>query len=293
MTTRSTPPALALVKDATMQDEEEDPKRLSAGTSVARELWLLSGNECAWPGCTTRLLNENDDWIGEIAHICGVKKKSARYDVDMTNEERRAYENLLILCPTHHEQVDSKNGSSIHTVADLKRIKQEHEDRFRRVLTDLAEKQDEYVDLTQSATVIPCRTLAGLVPGLGPEETAASVKTVNRLAKELSRVTLAARGLFSNVVEFQGRITILEAARRAGSTPERIYDLVSELDRFRLAYLEHGDELIPERIALWPTHNQPLLDGWSFWEDLHPYIHIRPGCTFEDVIVRLDFSLLD
>ncbi|MCZ0984166.1 hypothetical protein O1L60_46245 [Streptomyces diastatochromogenes] len=43
---------------------------------VARELWILSGNECAFDPCTERLICEDGAFIGEVAHIHGVEPSS-------------------------------------------------------------------------------------------------------------------------------------------------------------------------------------------------------------------------
>jgi hypothetical protein len=44
--------------------------------------------------------------VGEIAHIQGPLPASPRFNPDMTNEQRRQYENLLMLCGTHHTAAD-------------------------------------------------------------------------------------------------------------------------------------------------------------------------------------------
>ncbi len=43
---------------------------------------------------------------GQIAHICGEKPAAARYDASMTPKERDVYDNLILLCPTCHVDVD-------------------------------------------------------------------------------------------------------------------------------------------------------------------------------------------
>lgn len=43
-----------------------------------------------------------------IAHIEGAEIGSARYNEKMTNEERRSFANLLLLCVPHHDLVDHK-----------------------------------------------------------------------------------------------------------------------------------------------------------------------------------------
>jgi hypothetical protein len=44
--------------------------------------------------------------IGEICHIEGEGGKSARYNPNMTQEERKSFNNLILLCPTHHTLID-------------------------------------------------------------------------------------------------------------------------------------------------------------------------------------------
>jgi hypothetical protein len=45
----------------------------------------------------------------EIAHIRGANQRSARYDAAMTDDERRSFPNLLLLCKAHHELVDRRH----------------------------------------------------------------------------------------------------------------------------------------------------------------------------------------
>lgn len=273
-----------------------DPARLAPGTDVSRALWLLSGNECAWPQCDVRLLNANDDWVGEIAHIRGVRPTAARFDKSMTNEERRGYENLLLLCPTHHTQVDATAGRLAHTVQELEQIKRDHEARFRRVIAVLAEMEEQYLDLTTGNTVRYARTLAGLLPENTDEEREWNLRVAHDLADTLSRTTRAARQLLATVVEFKDQIGVPEAARRAGTTRERIYELIAELERSRLAEVYDNDyePAVQQRIQL-PVGglgSDHLLDGWDFWDFLADYAAVRAG-AIHDVIVGLDFALLD
>ncbi|MFE0256218.1 hypothetical protein [Streptomyces sp. NPDC059010] len=78
------------------------------------------------------------------------------------------------------------------------------------MITVTAESRDEYVDLTRRNQVTPCTTLDRLLPEQDEETAAWNVEVANRFADELRRVTLAARGLLSTIVEFDGK------DRRAG-----------------------------------------------------------------------------
>ena len=73
-----------------------------------RTIKLLFGRSafCAFPGCRTaltdRAANGRDLVVGQIAHIAGLEPGAARHDETMTPAGRNAYENLILLCPTHH-----------------------------------------------------------------------------------------------------------------------------------------------------------------------------------------------
>ncbi len=75
---------------------------------VIKSLWLRSGGRCAM--CKTEIIlqekENNPSPIGELAHIKGLNPESARYDPNMSYEERNSYENIIILCPTYHTMID-------------------------------------------------------------------------------------------------------------------------------------------------------------------------------------------
>lgn len=60
-----------------------------------------------------------------MAHIEGENPGAARYNANMTDEERNNYQNLILLCPTHHTIIDK--DESEYTVGKLKQIKKDHE----------------------------------------------------------------------------------------------------------------------------------------------------------------------
>lgn len=70
----------------------------------------------------------NRTLIGEICHIKGTRHGSARHDPDQTDEERHAYANLVLMCPTHHTVIDDDDEA--YTVDHLCKIKAAHESRL-------------------------------------------------------------------------------------------------------------------------------------------------------------------
>jgi hypothetical protein len=94
--------------------------------STIKRLFAVSGNQCAFPRCPLPLVDEASGKVtGRTCHIKAQKPGGPRHDHNQSDEERHAFENLLILCPIHHDVVDSDVES--YTVERLLQIKEEHE----------------------------------------------------------------------------------------------------------------------------------------------------------------------
>jgi len=98
-----------------------DPK-----LKTLKALFARSGNRCAFPGCDQALFNRKNQFIGQLCHIEAAMPGGPRYNERQTNQERRAYENLLLLCYPHHVEIDHNDGDE-YPVEKLRGIKQEHE----------------------------------------------------------------------------------------------------------------------------------------------------------------------
>jgi hypothetical protein len=90
-----------------------------------KQLFGLSMNVCAFPACEKHLIDTK--WygvLGEICHICAASPGGPRYDVGMTDEERYAFDNLILLCPTHHTLID-RLEPHIYTIDVLREMKEQ------------------------------------------------------------------------------------------------------------------------------------------------------------------------
>ena len=68
-------------------------------------LWGRSGNRCAI--CKIELTPDGDIiTLGEMAHIVARNASGPRGESDLPSSERDNYSNLILLCPTHHTQID-------------------------------------------------------------------------------------------------------------------------------------------------------------------------------------------
>ncbi|MEA5566334.1 HNH endonuclease signature motif containing protein [Anabaena sp. UHCC 0399] len=87
-------------------------------------LWGRSGNRCAI--CKIELTPVGSKSVlGEMAHIIADSLQGPRGDSHLISEQRNEYDNLILLCPTHHTLID-KNEEE-WTIEKLRIIKSEHE----------------------------------------------------------------------------------------------------------------------------------------------------------------------
>jgi hypothetical protein len=95
-------------------------------------LWSASGGLCAFPDCRQQLtFSEAGEFapytLGEMAHICGDQPGSNRHNAAQTPQERDDYQNLILLCPTHHSLIDRAENEGRFPVEFLHQIKADHE----------------------------------------------------------------------------------------------------------------------------------------------------------------------
>ncbi len=87
-------------------------------------MFAVSGNRCYFPKCNTSLVDKESGKVtSRICHIKGNRPKSLRYDPKQSDEERHGFDNLILMCPIHHDLIDDDSDS----VSRLNEIKTEHE----------------------------------------------------------------------------------------------------------------------------------------------------------------------
>lgn len=85
-------------------------------------LWGRSGNRCAI--CKLELTADGSmDTLGEMAHIVGQSQNGPRGNQNLS--DRDSYDNLILLCPTHHVEVDKDFAA--WPIERLRTIKADHE----------------------------------------------------------------------------------------------------------------------------------------------------------------------
>jgi hypothetical protein len=101
-------------------------------------LWGRSGNRCAI--CKSELVADalvpadDPSVVGDMAHIVARKPEFTRGDYDgMSEEQREAYENRILLCKIDHKKIDDQ--PNYFTVDKLRELKAAHEKWVREQLS--------------------------------------------------------------------------------------------------------------------------------------------------------------
>ena len=101
--------------------------RLAPKLDTLRLLFARSGNQCAFPDCRQLLFNDKNQFIAQVCHIEGATEGGERFNSESSDEERRAYDNLLLLCYPHHVETDDVAEFPTERLVG---IKQAHENIF-------------------------------------------------------------------------------------------------------------------------------------------------------------------
>ncbi len=126
-------------------------------------LWGRSGSRCAI--CRIELsheaVNSNNSYvIGEQAHIVGELPTAPRGNSPLLLDERNTYHNLVLLCPTHHTEID-KNESD-WPIERLYQTKSTHELWVRESLSSVSDLNARANELIVSSIIDSVVTLLRL-----------------------------------------------------------------------------------------------------------------------------------
>lgn len=86
-----------------------DRGKASPDTNTQRRLFAASGGYCQNPGCNRALFVETDTTkisVAEMAHIFAAQDDGPRANPELTEEERGAFANLILLCANCHTVID-------------------------------------------------------------------------------------------------------------------------------------------------------------------------------------------
>lgn len=272
---------------------DEKVKRLKPTVEVLRELYLKSGNQCAFPGCYNAMVDDNGNFIGQICHIEAAEAGGERFNPNMTNEERRAFDNLMLMCYEHHVVT---NDVVKYPVSELKRMKREHEEKFSSVIQKMRNSVIDYGIVDQYFKVETCKRLSDVMAfGCTDEENLENAKILNCLIDKLIDVPIESRYLLAIMVarsfdDMLGGcvVPLHEIEAVTGKEASFIMNHIEILNRRGVISEPDTDEYGRPFCNLYGDFNS----GWNYWGDIRDFCK-KTGEQINKVCVDLNFSVFD
>ncbi len=187
------------------KSEKKSKERLAPKPSTLRKIHVLSGNQCAKPGCNTVLVNSNGTFVASVCHIYAAEKNGPRPNVNLTPEQKRSPENLLLLCNVCHKIVDTEEDS--YPASMLEKWKADREKVFSEIggslkksyLSQISDERDHFVNrpLTNLDRYIKYLDRNNCDHSIDDVE----VQELNLFIESLKQLTLNDRSLLAKIVE--------------------------------------------------------------------------------------------
>lgn len=270
----------------------EDVKRLEPTKEILRELFLKSGNECAYPGCTHKIISSSGVFLAQICHIEAANEGGERFNPNQTNEQRRSFSNLLLMCHAHHKITDDVN---VYTVERMRDIKSQHESKFTDIISTI---QNSFADHTEQSTVKAFSSLERfnrvLSWGHTSEELEETLEDITAFSQRLRSLPIQARQILTLMVKrsifdhFNGlHISHHEIKLVTGADDSQLREVVQVLDKY--GFIQEG---VPDDMNLATIEICDIERGWPFLKDLKKFCEAE-DIALEEILVDLNFSLLD
>jgi len=286
-----------------MKANTEIPKRLAPTGETLRELFLKSGNLCAFPGCPHLMMNADGVFVGQICHIEAAEAGGQRFNPKSTNQGRRQVENLMLMCHAHHKITDDVKT---YTVDKLKEMKRKHEARFSSPERAIME---QLKDWTKSAEPTLPKNLNRLQrvlkQQLDEEDRDRQVAELRKYVTRLKKVPIEVREFLravaqrtydmrhENVVVSYGASTGIRTSDLKGAlkrSDNAIAKRTRELNSYGLGdIIEIEDENFRKDYGV---RLESLESGWELWMDLARFCE-RASIGLDSFAIDLDFAQLD
>lgn len=271
----------------------ENAKRLAPTSDVIRELYLKSGNQCAFPGCYNVMVNEMGTFIGQVCHIEAAEEGGERFNPNMTNEERRSFDNLMLMCYEHHVVT---NDVLKYPVSKLKKMKKDHEDKFSGVIQKMQNSVVDYGVATNFSESRVCQALSDVMEyGCSEIENSENSRILNKLLNKIIDLPIETRFLLSIMVSR----SFIDAWDNC-SVP--LHEIESSTCKDFSYILQQIDILKRRNLISEPEldeYNSPFCTlygdretGWCYWNDIREFCK-KSKIPANIIFVDLNFALFD
>jgi hypothetical protein len=236
-------------------------------------------------------MDDEGTFVAEICHIEATETGGERFNKLQTNEQRRAFGNLMLMC--HRRHVKTNDGSK-YPVPELVRMKATHEAKYSQIEERIAAAFED-----RSFTgpgVEECSNLGKL--NLDPDFISELVEDANRLAERLRILPYSWRQFLLAVIRRasertkrgrsnsgRSKVNPDEVKNALGLSQAKLIEEIKILEDHHFAYIDDdGDDYY---IYLW---------GEGEWERILEDILngcVSSGIDPHSVLCDLHLSLLD
>ena len=250
---------------------------------------------CAFQGCTQPLIDSNGLYVGETCHIEAALPGGERFNPNMTNEERRHRDNLILMCGRHHKVT---NDVDAWPVERLKALKKGHEDQFDEAVRLITAAG--FRDVTAGVHVALPRTLQRMNDvgkwGVSVEQVREdSVPEVLALLEGMRKLAPATRELLLIIVEraesYRDDLGLPadELEQATGRDADELRPHIETMSKYRVAALDEDYDWENPR---WWVRTISLDSGWGFWRDAKAFCEAE-AIPLSTLILDLRFDVLD
>ncbi len=237
-------------------------------------------------------MNADGEFVGETCHIEGAMPGSERFNEKMTNEARRSFPNLILLCREHH--IITNNVDKFKT-PNMQRMKADHEAIYA---DPVAKMTESFVDQTKVATTFKPTSLRRINEVLGwgndEDELDGTVEYFDDLADSLQPVPRRPKQIFAAIINrgkhihsshlFFVRVLFHDLCEALEISPD---DLKTQLDVLE----EHNLVEVIEDEGKWYIETKGNPD-WNILEELKKFCD-KSGVSLNEIIVDGKYDLLD
>jgi hypothetical protein len=240
-------------------------------------------------------MNAEGNFIAQICHIEAADEGGERFNKDQTNEDRRAFGNLMLLCYPHHVVT---NNVDIYTVAAMQEMKKKHEAKFADIVSKIRASIQDHTNESQLSLPVSLAKMNDVLGwNQGPDELSETIPLISGFAENVKMLPVPTRELLAIAITrgsaFGGERRHLEVPagellHACDLTPDQLREQVVILKNRNVAWIDTDFEYDHDEVL----YIGESLGGWSFAEDLQSFCKIA-DVPIQQIIVDLRFDLLD
>ena len=247
-------------------------------------------------------MNAAGVFVGQVCHIEAAEDGGERFNSGMTNAQRRAASNLMLMCYDHHQET---NNVERFTVETLRGYKKDHESRFSRPDRAILESLTDWTRLEEPTEARNLKRMNDVLGWrVGDEDLLASARMLNSFIAKFRVVPVEVRRFIGAVAMRMYRLRNTNAVESGTLSNEKILasDLRGALRLRDAAIAQRANEMeayglggigeICQNDVPQPAVVLSRIAGWPFWLELAEFCEKAPE-SIDAFTDDLDFGRLD